>query len=120
MKSPAKFKPNKSGAKSFTKKSVYKTKEWVEYRFEFLRINSKCYCCSQPARVVDHWRAHKGDMELFENPENMIPMCKSCHSIVTQLFDRGPVADVEGKLKWIELKRQETQTAIRVKVVSWD
>lgn len=119
MKSPGKYQPNKSGAKSFTKKSVYKTKEWSEYRLEFLTHNPKCYCCGQPARVVDHWRAHKGDTALFEDPENMIPMCKSCHSTVTQLYDKGPVADVQGKLKWIELKRQETETFTRVKVVSW-
>lgn len=50
----------------------------------------------------------------------MIPMCDSCHSIVTQLFDKHEIPKTEEKLKWISKKRLETDTTVRSKVVSWE
>ena len=37
-----------------------------------------------PARVVDHIRPHRGDVELFWDRSNWQPLCKPCHDRVKQ------------------------------------
>lgn len=118
MKKSKQFKPTKAtGTSKFAKKSPYLTLEWTEYRNLFLKHNPKCYVCESVARVVDHWQAHKGDAELFWKVDNFIPLCKSCHSIVTALFDRHPIPKTEDKLKWMLQKRTENDVTLKVKVV---
>lgn len=119
MKSVNKYAPKKSGASKFSKKSRYLQVDWVEYRNKFLRHNRDCYCCGQPARVVDHFVAFKGNEELFRKQDNFVPMCKSCHSTVTQLYDKQAVPDTAGKLAWINRKRDETGTTTRIVLVPW-
>lgn len=44
---------------------------------------------TQPAEVVDHIRAHKGNDELFWDKENWQSLCKSCHDSVKQSEERN-------------------------------
>lgn len=114
-------KSKRSGTfKKFHKPKKYNSEEWIKYRAKFLAVNPLCYCCGKPSNVVDHWRAWKNNEELFYQEDNMIPMCDSCHSIVTQLFDKHEIPKTEEKLKWISKKRLETDTTVRSKVVSWE
>jgi 5-methylcytosine-specific restriction endonuclease McrA len=108
------------GGKKFSnaKPRLYQTQNWVEYRNKFLAVNPKCYACGERAVVVDHIVSHKGDEKLFWDETNFIPLCKKCHDTITGLFDRHVVANVEGKLKWINAKRLETNTATKVRVVT--
>lgn len=92
--------------------------EWVEYRNLFLQHNPKCYACGKRATVVDHWKAHKGNMELFWKPDNFIPLCKLCHDTCTGLFDQFVVPKTEEKIAWLQKKRLENEIDIRVKIVS--
>lgn len=118
MKKPNTFKPTKSGNKTFTKKRLYDTTSWVEYRNKFLAANPKCYACGTIARIVDHVVGHKGSEEKFWEATNLIPLCKFCHDTVTGKFDKHVVPKTEEKMKWIANKRMETETTVRVKVVS--
>lgn len=110
-----KFKPATSSAKKFVKKSPYKEANWIEYRIKFLKHNPKCYCCPAYARVVDHIFAHKGDDEKFWQEGNFLPLCKTCHSTITQLFDRFTPPKTAEKLAW--LKRQRISNDINTRVV---
>lgn len=107
-----------TGGKKFTKKRMYDTYDWVEYRNKFLFANPKCYACGGRATVVDHIVAAKNDEKKFWDETNYIPLCKGDHDVITGLYDRHAIPLTEEKLKWINAKRLETGTAIRVKVVS--
>lgn len=41
------------------------------------------------ADVVDHRKAHKGDMELFHDPRNLQSLCKHHHDSAKQMMERG-------------------------------
>lgn len=116
MKRPVKFSHKKTVTKKFTKKRAYDDPEWVKYRYVFLKNNPVCYSCGNPSQAVDHIVAFKGDLVKFWDVTNMIPLCHSCHNTITNLFDKGPVPNTEGKMKWISRKRQETETIVKVKV----
>ncbi len=36
-----------------------------------------------PARIADHIKPHRGDIELFYDETNLQPLCQSCHSAKT-------------------------------------
>ena len=60
------------------------TTRWDKYRRLYLRDHPLCVECAKrdrltPATVVDHITDHKGDSELFWNPENHQPLCRLCH-----------------------------------------
>lgn len=123
---PKMFSPNRHvNAKKFVprdrqlRQDLYKSKEWVSYRFRFLHHNPKCYACPNDSAVVDHWRAAKGDIELFESNRNHIPLCKCCHDTVTALFDRNEVPDTVGKLKWLKENREKNALTFKVKVIPY-
>ena len=117
---PSKFRPKSSGAKKFSPKKKYNSQEWLEYRSKFLKHNPKCYACSEESSVVDHVRAWKKDEKLYYKEDNLIPLCSSCHGIVTQLFDRFAEPLTEQKLMWLSEKRVQTGTTVRPKVVPWN
>ncbi len=96
---------------------MYDTVEWVEYRTEFLQVNPFCYSCPNRARVVDHWKAHKGSEDLFWNETNFIPLCKKCHDTVTSLYDRHNPPKTEEKLKWLAQQRMINDINLKVKVL---
>jgi 5-methylcytosine-specific restriction protein A len=113
------FKSNTGGTgKKFAKKRMYETVEWVEFRNRFIQANSKCYACGCRAVIVDHIVSAKGDEGLFWNELNYIPLCKPDHDYISGKFDRYIPPRTEAKLIWINNKRLETGTAIKVQVVS--
>ena len=67
-------------------------RRWSKYRLAFLRDNPLCISCNEigliePATDVDHIIPHKGDMDLFWDPDNHQGLCKSCHSRKTATED---------------------------------
>ncbi|WP_269448179.1 HNH endonuclease [Lentibacillus sp. JNUCC-1] len=55
----------------------------------FLRRNPLCVHCTDsgmtvPATEVDHIVPHRGDRDLFWDPNNHQGLCKSCHSKKTR------------------------------------
>lgn len=41
------------------------------------------------ADVIDHKVAHKGDVELFYDPDNLQSLCKHHHDSAKQMIDHG-------------------------------
>lgn len=126
MQKPKMFNPSRnSGAKKFVNKNrierqdLYNNKDWTNYRFRFLHHNKQCYCCGAPSSVVDHVRAAKGDVELFEKNTNHIPLCKVCHDTVTAKFDRNETPDTVGKLKYFQENRERLNLKFSVKVIPY-
>ena len=107
-----------SGLKKFTKPKLHDLNDWALFRVRFIAANPLCYACGQRARVVDHVETAKGNKDLFWKENNYIPLCKICHDFCTHNFDRHVVAKLEEKLKYLEARRLETGTNVRVKIVS--
>ena len=68
--------------------------KWQQAREGFLRHNPLCAECQRHGRVtaaliVDHIKAHKGDMTLFWDRMNWQPLCKPCHDAKTAREDGG-------------------------------
>lgn len=124
MKKAKVYKPDRvGGVKKFDSNSdrqaLYKSQEWVKYRFRYLATNKQCYSCPNPAKVVDHIIAHKGNLALFEQNDNHLPLCSSCHSTVTQLFDKHEKPKTEEKVKWLTSMREKHKIDFRVKVIPY-
>lgn len=127
MKKPKQFKPVRREGKTFSgeKKETGRTKgysvEWEKYRWRFLHHNPRCYACGRDKTSmsihIDHIVAHKGNEELFWNETNYIPLCHSCHSIVTGRYDKYNPPKTEEKMKWLESQRDLWNVEIKVKVV---
>jgi 5-methylcytosine-specific restriction endonuclease McrA len=71
------------------RKKLYKTKEWQRLRYHQLRANPVCKYCEAQGRVelatiVDHIKPHKGDEELFFDPDNLQSLCKTHHDSTKQ------------------------------------
>ena len=67
---------------------------WQKYRLIYLTEHPICMECKKqnritPATVVDHIKAHKGDMELFWEKDNHQALCKKCHDRKTAREDGG-------------------------------
>lgn len=63
---------------------LYGSKIWYRLRYYQLAKAPLCaYCEAQglivAASVVDHIRPHKGDINLFSDPDNLQSLCKRCH-----------------------------------------
>lgn len=68
---------------------LYNRKAWKELRLEHLTKNPLCVFCQRegrlaPATVVDHIQAHKGNLELFFDPDNLQSLCKLHHDASKQ------------------------------------
>lgn len=61
---------------------------WDKARVAFLKANPVCRFCGNPAIVVDHIKAHRGDQKLFWDRSNWQPLCVPCHSSVKQSRER--------------------------------
>ena len=59
---------------------MYANARWRKLRKDFLSRYPRCVVCGEPATVVDHIEAHRGNEELFWDESNLQPLCKSCHS----------------------------------------
>lgn len=118
------YKRKPTGAKKFVNKKTIRNSSksgydaiWQKYRFRFLHHNPKCYCCGERATIVDHIVAHKGNMELFKRLSNHMPLCKLDHDKITGLYDRNVIQDLSGKYIYINKRREETNTIVRIKVL---
>lgn len=59
-------------------------------RARFLALNPTCAVCGEVADEVDHIIAHKGDRELFYDPENWQPLCRAHHIAKTRAERKMP------------------------------
>jgi 5-methylcytosine-specific restriction protein A len=69
-------------AKEYRK--LYSTQRWRKGRLAHLRAHPLCvYCAAMDqvtaATVVDHRVPHKGDLDLFYDPNNYQSLCAPCH-----------------------------------------
>ena len=67
---------------------------WERYRRAYLSQHPLCVECAAagrttPATVVDHVRAHKGDLALFWDPANHRALCRRCHDARVDEGDFG-------------------------------
>jgi 5-methylcytosine-specific restriction protein A len=65
-------------------KYLYDLKEWTALRKHQLNTSPLCHYCTTagkitPATVVDHIVPHKGNKDLFRDPDNLQSLCKLCH-----------------------------------------
>lgn len=68
---------------------LYRTARWRQLRALVLADNPLCRDCLSrgrtiPATDVDHDVPHHGDVEIFWNRENLVGLCRSCHSRKTR------------------------------------
>ena len=79
---------------------LYKSARWRNARKEFLKSHPYCYICGESAKIVDHIRPHRGNIDLFYDEENFQSMCWSCHSKKTlkenNFFNGGGVKKTRG------------------------
>lgn len=62
---------------------------WQRARLRYLKEKPFCAYCEKQGRitvatVVDHITPHKGDKNLFWDPENWQPLCATHHSAAKQ------------------------------------
>lgn len=77
--------------------------QWKKARELFLKAFPLCAECQligrvRLAKVVDHIKAHDGDLELFWDRDNWRSLCISCHSRKTARED-GSFGNAKGKGK---------------------
>ena len=68
---------------------LYNCAAWARASAAYRAAHPVCEMCeSASARVTDHIRPHKGDLELFWDADNWQALCKRCHDSVKQQIDR--------------------------------
>lgn len=77
-------------------KHLYNTKRWYRLRYAQLSAHPLCSMCAKlgrvtPATVVDHKKPHRGDEELFFDPDNLDSLCKPCHDGAKQQLEKSGV-----------------------------
>lgn len=80
---------------------LYQTSAWQRLRHAQLSMQPLCEFCLltediTEAEVVDHRRAHKGDLDLFHDPNNLQSLCKHHHDSAKQMMDRGKKVAITG------------------------
>lgn len=73
---------------------LYSTARWLTLREAQLNLHPLCKRCVDRGKVVEatvahHKVAHKGNPELFFDPNNLASSCKPCHDIDEQRIERG-------------------------------
>ncbi|AYJ92048.1 MULTISPECIES: HNH endonuclease [Serratia] len=87
---------------------LYNTKRWYRLRYHQLQKQPLCEFHLKrdqvvSASIVDHVKPHKGDEELFHDPDNLQSLCKRCHDSVKQRMEKGGTVtefDNEGRVIW--------------------
>lgn len=69
-------------------------RRWRAARRAFLDANPLCLMCKAQgirtqANIVDHIKAHRGDLALFWDPSNWQPMCAHHHNSHKQSLEKG-------------------------------
>jgi 5-methylcytosine-specific restriction endonuclease McrA len=75
-------------------RKLYSTAQWRALRAAQLAKEPLCRRCSDRGQIViatvaHHIKAHKGDMELFFDANNLASSCADCHDIDEQRIERG-------------------------------
>ena len=75
---------------------IYNLKKWKSLRDAQLAKEPLCRYCISIGRVmaadtVDHIVAHRGNIELAFDPENLQSLCKPCHDVHADAKDREKV-----------------------------
>jgi 5-methylcytosine-specific restriction protein A len=104
----------------YERQKFYQSKEWTQLRFKFLAKNEKCFTCGDKSNTLDHIVTHKGDLKLFWNEQNYMPLCSSCHSIITARFDKHVPQLLEQKMLWVKRMRKINDLNFGIKVVRID
>lgn len=73
---------------------LYSCTRWRKLRQRHLDKHPLCVMCSklgivQEAKIVDHIKAHKGDMVLFWDSNNLQSLCKPHHDSTKQSEEKG-------------------------------
>lgn len=73
---------------------LYNSKAWHRLRTKQLMAEPLCAYCQAlgrvtAAQVVDHKTPHKGDAELFHDPDNLQSLCKTCHDSAKQRQEKS-------------------------------
>lgn len=72
---------------------LYNSKAWHRLRTKQLMAEPLCVYCQAlgrvtAAQVVDHKTPHKGDRDLFHDPDNLQSLCKRCHDSTKQRLEK--------------------------------
>ena len=75
-------------------RKLYDTAAWQRARGRQLALRPLCERCERegfivPATVCNHRTPHKGDYDLFLDPDNLESTCAPCHDQVIQSEERG-------------------------------
>ena len=63
---------------------MYNSPRWKELRARQLKEDPYCQICGNKATEVHHVTPHRGDWDLFLDPQNLISICHDCHQRETQ------------------------------------
>ncbi|MBA3639350.1 MAG: HNH endonuclease [Acidobacteria bacterium] len=64
---------------------LYRTVRWARLRESVLTADPFCAdSCGRLASQMHHRRAHRGDLHLFWQRENLVGICGRCHSVRTR------------------------------------
>ena len=73
----------------------YKGKRWQKMRAWQLTVEPHCRMCWQrgvrnlAVTDVDHIKPHRGNADLFFDPENLQSLCRNCHSSIKQTLEKN-------------------------------
>lgn len=75
-------------------KHLYNTKQWYRLRHYQLKDDPLCAMCRKlgkvtPAIIADHVKPHRGDEQLFFDPNNLQSLCKRCHDGAKQQLEKS-------------------------------
>ena len=58
---------------------MYNSPKWRELRARQLKEEPYCQICGSKATEVHHLTPHRGNWDLFLDPQNIISICHDCH-----------------------------------------
>lgn len=85
-----------------SRSSLYKEYKWKALSKRILQQHPYCAICGREDElIVHHIIPHRGNIDLFYDEENMVVVCKECHSTLTaqEINNRRPMASSKKKYK---------------------
>lgn len=77
--------------------SLYRTCEWRQLRKETIEKNPCCYYCGSVDNLqVHHITPPKGNRDLFFDTDNLMVVCRYCHSRLTGIENAKHSIDTGG------------------------